>query len=147
MREATSSRGRVRPASSIPSTAASIAARFIFMKSVSVLSRSKMMARIMVGTPSLPRLGLLAGRTDGAAETDFAVVDANVETAGGIGANPGFVGDRSAVPAVVRKWDEHSRRALSALRKLHFHVPDPPLHTIRRQAPPAPPTYRYSRSR
>src|SRR5262249_54780860 len=55
------------------------------------------------------KLGLLAGRTDRAAETDFAVVDANVEAAGGIGADPSFVGDRGAVPAVIRKWDEHSR--------------------------------------
>src|SRR5688572_28316162 len=137
----------------MPSTAASIAARFIFMKSVSVLSRSKMMARITRFRPdreevsrrgrsrgrALARHGSRAGQrrpvllgrgTYRAAQADLTIVDADVEAACGVGADPGLVGDRGAISAVVRKWDQDTGGAFPAVRKIDFHLPGhtPPPH-------------------
>src|SRR5580765_46217 len=112
IRARTASRGSSRPASIIPSIAASIAAAFIFMKSVSVLSRSRTMARIKT---------LLAREPDAAAEADLAVVDAKVEPAGRIAAHPGLVGDRRAVATVVRERQQNAVVALPALRKRDVH--------------------------
>src|SRR6185436_13810156 len=42
------------------------------------------------------------------AQADLAVVDANVESTRRIRADPGFEGDRGAIPAVVRERDQDS---------------------------------------
>src|SRR4051795_6296525 len=58
------------------------------------------------------------------AETDFSVVDAQIEAAVGIGADPRLVGDRRALAAIVGKWNEGSLRALLTGRPLlRLHVP------------------------
>src|SRR3990172_9450567 len=122
MRVRTASRGRSSPASIMPSMAASIAAAFIFMKSVSVLSRSKTMARI---NPAL-RTSLARG-ADAAAEADLAVVDPKVEPAGRIAAHPGLVGDGRPVATVVGERQQDAVVALPALRKSDLHPrPLPP---------------------
>src|SRR5437016_8590183 len=123
MRARTASRGRSSPASIMPSIAASMAAAFIFMKSVSVLSRSRTIARI---NPALRTL--LARESDAAAETDLAVVDAKVEPARRIAAHPGLVRDRRALATVVGKRQQNPVVALPALRKRDFH-PSPPPYT------------------
>src|SRR2546426_5955848 len=122
MRLRTASRGARSPASIMPSIAASIAAAFIFMKSVSVLSRSKTMARIK---PALRPL--LAREADAAAQADLAVVDPKVEPAARIAAHPGLVGDGRSVAAVIGERKQNAIVALSALGKLDFHPrPLPP---------------------
>src|SRR2546426_7099160 len=126
MRARTASRGRSSPASIMPSIAASIAAAFIFMKSVSVLSRSRTIARI---NPALRTL--LARESDAAAETDLAVVDAKVEPARRIAAHPGLVRDRRALATVVGKRQQNPVVALPALRKRDFHPSPPPSQTPR----------------
>src|SRR5262245_53817570 len=124
MRARTASRGRSRPASIMPSIAASMAAAFIFMKSVSVLSRSRTIARINEGSALRT---LLAREPDTAAEADLAVVDAKVEPAGRIAAHPGLVRDGRSVATVVGERKQNSVVALPALRKRDFHPsPLPP---------------------
>src|SRR6185369_4421378 len=120
MRARTASRGSLRPASIMPSMAALIASSFIFMKSVSVLSRSKMMARTNVASLA----GLLGRDADPAPQADLTVVDADVEPATGIAAYPCLVGDGGPVAAVVGQREQHSVAALSAFRKAHVH-PNP----------------------
>src|SRR5437773_11805424 len=97
------------------------------MKSVSVLSRSRTMARIK---------RLLAREPDAAAEADLAVVDAKVEPAGRIAAHPGLVCDRRAVPTVVRERQQNPVVALPALRKRDVHPrplpPGAPMIRLRR---------------
>src|SRR5580765_2583573 len=115
MRARTASRGSLSPASIMPSIAAVTASDFIFMKSVSVLSRSKTIARIKralrvrtvaatrrggasgpAGAPrdggrgmvEAARLPSFRGRPDRAAQADLAVVDPQVESARGIAADP-----------------------------------------------------------
>src|SRR5437867_7239149 len=123
MRDRTASRGRLRPASIMPSIAAWMASDFIFMKSVSVLSRSKTIARIKrfdlpVGPaagrgPALDP-GVSLGRdADVAPEADLAVVDAQVVATGGIAAHPRLVRDRGAVAAVGRQPQQHAVLALA----------------------------------
>src|SRR5689334_19801545 len=91
------SRDSTRPASIMPSIAASTAAAFIFMKSTSVLSRSNTIARIN-GPPGArhcvraraaprPAVQSLGRDADRAADADLAVVDADVEPALGIAAD------------------------------------------------------------
>src|SRR5262245_623036 len=121
MRARTASRGRSSPASIMPSIAASMAAAFIFMKSVRVLSRSRTIARI---NPALRTL--LAREPDAAAEADLAVVDAKVEPASRIAAHPGLVRDGCSVAAVVGERQQNPVVALPALRKRDFHPSPPP---------------------
>src|SRR5262249_35636318 len=121
MRARTASRGRSSPASIMPSIAASMAAAFIFMKSVRVLSRSRTIARI---NPALRTL--LAREPDAAAEADLAVVDAKVEPASRIAAHPGLVRDGRSVAAVVGERQQNPVVALPALRKRDFHPSPPP---------------------
>src|SRR5881396_1566940 len=111
MRARTASRGNLRPASIMPSMAAFTASVFIFMKSTSVLSRSKTMARINQGV-------LLLGReADGSPQADLAVVDSEGEAAGGIVAHPSLVVDGRTVAAIVRERKQNAIVALAALRK------------------------------
>src|SRR5216117_965149 len=117
MRARTASRGRVSPASIIPSIAAWIASAFIFMKSVRVLSRSKTMARTN-------RTLLLGGDSDPTPQADLSVVDAEIEAAGRIAAHPRFVRDGGAVASVVGERQQDPVVALAAFRKAQFH-PDP----------------------
>src|SRR6188474_803615 len=98
----------------MPSMAASTAEAFIFMKSTSVLSRSKTTARIT-------RVGSLGRDADGAAEADLAIVDTNVEAARRIAAHPRLVVDRGAVAPVVRQRQQHAVVALPALGKTRDH--------------------------
>src|SRR5688572_25261443 len=102
------------PASTMPWMAESIARCFIRMKSVSVLSRSKKTA-LITRRSRLP--GLLGGGPDHAAQADLTVIDTNIEAAVGIGAHPGFVGDRCALAAIIRERNQHTRTALHAFRK------------------------------
>src|SRR4030067_1076028 len=146
-RRGTASRGRSSPASIMPSMAALMASDFIFMKSVSVLSRSKTIARInqvlpavLAGrgtrggpTTSAPRS--LAGDPNAAAQADLAIVDAHVESACGIAAHPCLVGDRCALAAVVGERQQYAVVALATLRKVQLQ-PQPPPASSRRLAPP-----------
>src|SRR5215831_6132653 len=116
MRARTASRGSCRPASIMPSMAAFTASDFMRMKSVSVLSRSKTIARIKQFDP-----GSFARGHDGAAQTDLAVVDAKIETARRVVAHPRLVRDRRAVATVVGERQQHAFVALHALGKAHFH--------------------------
>src|SRR5580765_7975785 len=138
MRARTSSRGSCSPASIMPWMAADTASDFIFMKSVSVLSRSKTIARIKRWIPGVsnsdraafaPRRSVksLARRRDGAADADLAVVDAQIESAGRVVAHPGIVGDGRAVATVIGEWQQHAFVALHALGKTQFHPRPPPL--------------------
>src|SRR5947209_6107463 len=111
----TASRGSARPASIIPSIAASTASDFIFMKSTSVLSRSKTMAWITPGVPSLGR------EADRSSQTDFAVVDADIEAAGRIAADPRLVVDGRSITAVIGEWQQNPIVALAALGVSRFH--------------------------
>src|SRR5438876_6847284 len=115
MRSRSTGRGMFRPASIMPSIAASTASAFIFMKSVSVLSRSRTMARI---TRSDSAGASLRGGADGAAQADLAVVDSHVEATHGVRAHPGLVGDRRALAPVVRQRQQHAVFALAALGKV-----------------------------
>src|SRR5262245_25707745 len=110
MRAFTDSRGSSRPASIMPSIAASTASDFIFMKSTRVLSRSKTMARINRVVP------LLARQADGSPQTDFTVVDPDVEAARRVAADPRLVVDRRAVAAVVRQRKQHAVVTFAAFR-------------------------------
>src|SRR6266545_5415812 len=131
MRARTASRGSLSPASIMPSIAASIAAAFIFMKSVSVLSRSKTMARI---NPALR--ALLAREADAAPQADLAVVDPQVEPAARVAAHPGLVGDGRPVAPVVGEWQQHAVVAFPALGEAHFHPgPLPPSFVERPRCP------------
>src|SRR6266516_5268721 len=121
IRARTDSRGSRSPASIMPSIAALTASAFIFMKSVSVLSRSKMIARINA-RPA--RLGLLGRWSDPAAQADLAIVDADVVAAGWIVADPRLVRDGGPVPPVVGQREKDSIPAFAALGKPHVH-PDP----------------------
>src|SRR5262249_48720487 len=128
MRARTASRGRSSPASIMPSIAASIAAAFIFMKSVSGLSRSRTIARINCLLRTL-----VAREPDAATEADLAVVDAEVEPAGRIAAHPGLVRDRRSIATVIGERQQNPVVALPALRKRDIHPsplprrsPDPP---------------------
>src|SRR6476646_2012180 len=107
----------------MPSMAALTAASFMRMKSVSVLSRSKTIARI---TRVAPRSGSLGGRAYHAAEADLAVVDAQVEAARRVVADPGLVGDWRAVASVVGQREQHALSALAARGK-RFHPKALPL--------------------
>src|SRR5687768_18165824 len=104
------------------SMAASTASLFIDMKSTSVLSRSKTMARI-----TAPELWtLFEGLPDRAADGDLAVVDSQVESALGVRAHPRLVADCRALPPVIGQRQQHSFVAFLALWKLAFHpVPLP----------------------
>src|SRR5215831_3714965 len=141
IRARTASRGSSRPASIMASTAASMAAVFIRMKSVSVLSRSKTIARIKhalrcgrsAGAWWAPAGGSLAGHPDLAAHADLAVVDPDVEAASRIAAHPRLVGDGRSVAPVVRERQQIALAALHALGKPRLHTA--PLHTT----PPRPP--------
>ena len=74
---------------------------------------------------------LLGRLTYRAPQAYLTIVDPDVETANWIGADPGLVGDRGAIPAVVRKRYEDAAGALPAFRKLGFHFPIPsPPHSI-----------------
>src|SRR3712207_4936330 len=61
------------------------------------------------------RFRSLVALADGAAEADLSVVDADVEAAVRVGADPRLVGDRRAVAAVVGQRYEQSLVALAAL--------------------------------
>src|SRR6267142_597461 len=121
------------------------------MKSVRVLSRSKMMAWIILEVPETRnadagspwvaltsalgqsgrgqktrterRVRLLGGWTDRATQADLTVVDADVEAAGGIRTDPGLVRNRGAIPAVIRERYQHSNRTFTAIREIYFHLP------------------------
>ena len=58
---------------------------------------------------------------DGSTETDFTVVDPDVETAIRIRAHPGFVPDCSALASVIGHRDEYSSIAFLTFRKSTFH--------------------------
>src|SRR5688500_10148613 len=60
----------------------------------------------------------LVGGPDRAAEAQLTVVDADVEPAVGVAADPGLVGDRCAIAAVVAHREQVAVAALSAGRKL-----------------------------
>src|SRR5690606_39013795 len=75
---------------------------------------------------------------DRPAEADLAVVDAKIEAAIGIGADPGLVGDRGAVPAIVGEWNQASPRALLTHRPvlaLHGSLPRDVRHLSRPECP------------
>lgn len=55
---------------------------------------------------------LFCCHSDLIATTDFAVVDTNIESAVGIGANPCFIPDGRALSSIVRQRNEHSSIAL-----------------------------------
>src|SRR5687768_17785961 len=99
------------------SMAASTASLFIDMKSTSVLSRSKTMARI--AAPDLE--GLFEGLPDRAADGDLAVVVPQLESAFGVGAHPRLVADRRTLPPVAGPRQQQSFVAFLALWKLGFH--------------------------
>src|SRR5688572_22674211 len=105
----------------MPSIAAVTASAFILMKSVRVLSRSKMMAR------TKPPRCLFGRDADSSSQADLAVVDANVEPAVGIAADPRLVGDRGPIPTVVGQGEQHSVTALPAIGKALLHPVPPPL--------------------
>src|ERR687895_196851 len=75
-------------------------------------------------------------------KADFTVIDSKIETAVRIGAHPGLVGDRRALPSVVRQGYQSSLRALLTGRPLlglHGSLPGsvrlraaPAIHRIRR---------------
>src|SRR5262245_34309624 len=125
----------------MPWMAASTANSFMRMKSVSVLSRSKKIARITAALHHRRRLRrasaiaakaatgaawgwerseLLGGRADHPTETDLAIVDADIEAAARIGAHPGLVGNARPFTTVVRERNQYPRPALHALREPHL---------------------------
>jgi hypothetical protein len=55
------------------------------------------------------------------ADADFPIVDAQMEAAKRIRANPGFEDDRRAFSAVIGKWHENSGSALLADWVDFFH--------------------------
>src|SRR5262245_13606719 len=122
MRARTASRASLRPASIMPSIAAVTASDCIFMKSVRVLSRSKTIARIT------GRGRLLAREPEPASEADLAVVDADIEAAVRVVADPRLVGDRRSVAAVVGQRQQDPLAALETLGKRELH-PGPLHHT------------------
>src|SRR5262245_56937589 len=67
---------------------------------------------------------LLRGDSDFAPQADLAVVDADVESARGIAADPCLVGDGRTVAPIVRQREQHSVLALATLGKIDLH----PLH-------------------
>ena len=60
------------------------------------------------------RLELFPRRADIPSETDFPVVDANIESAAGVVAHPRLVHDRSPVTTVVRKGEQNPLITLQA---------------------------------
>src|SRR5690242_15206430 len=53
---------------------------------------------------------------DHPAETDLAIINAQIEAAVGIGADPGFVGDWRTFAAVIGEWNQRPVAALLASR-------------------------------
>lgn len=76
------------------------------------------------------------GFTYRVAHADFAVIDPDIESAGGIGADPCFVHDRSTVSTVIGKRYHYTVHTLHTLREITFgilfHQPCLPL---RRRSP------------
>src|SRR5688572_30553663 len=126
------SRSSGRPVSIMALIAASTARRFIDMKSTSVLSRSKTIARIMPAPPPVSGGRLFERLADRSADRDLAVVDADVEPAVGVAADPGLVPDRGPLPPVVRQGDQNALLALQTLWELRLRHRRPPLPLTQR---------------
>src|SRR3954467_7007012 len=79
-----------------------------------------------VRTGMVEAIGLLITLPYRPPKADFSVVDPKIESTVGVGAHPGFVGDRGPFTAVVGKRYQCSLRALlTGWPLLGFHVPSP----------------------
>ena len=62
---------------------------------------------------------LLVRLTDGTAEADLSVINADVEAALGIAAHPGLVGNRRTIASVIAEREKYALFALLAMREIH----------------------------